>query len=137
MQLLGCLEEIMNYLLIEEGNLVGICDYEPNIGNDNIQVIKYSGNIPRERILYLNEKIVDSKDYVYINNKYIKNTKAVADLLEKNKTARNYLTETDWLVIRHRDQLDLRQETSLTNEQYLDLLAKRQVARESVVEYEG
>lgn len=127
----------MNYLLIEEGNLVGICDYEPNIGNDNIQVIKYSGNIPRERILYLNEKIVDSKDYVYINNKYIKNTKAVADLLEKNKTARNYLTETDWLVIRHRDQLDLRQETSLTNEQYLDLLAKRQVARESVVEYEG
>ena len=127
----------MNYLLIEEGNLVGICDYEPNIGNDNIQVIKYSGNIPRERILYLNEKIVDSKDYVYINNKYIKNTKAVADLLEKNKTARNYLTDTDWLVIRHRDQLDLRQETSLTNEQYLDLLAKRQVARESVVEYEG
>ena len=131
------MEEIMNYLLIEEGNLVGICDYEPNIGNDNIQVIKYSGNIPRERILYLNEKIVDSKDYVYINNKYIKNTKAVADLLEKNKTERNYLTETDWLVIRHRDQLDLRQETSLTNEQYLDLLAKRQVARESVVEYEG
>ena len=127
----------MNYLLIEEGNLVGICDYEPNIGNDNIQVIKYSGNIPRERILYLNEKIVDSKDYVYINNKYIKNTKAVADLLEKNKTARNYLTDTDWLVIRHRDQLDLRQETSLTNEQYLDLLAKRQVARESVVDYEG
>ena len=127
----------MNYLLIEEGNLVGICDYEPNIGNDNIQVIKYSGNIPRERILYLNEKIVDSKDYVYINNKYIKNTKAVADLLEKNKTARNYLTETDWLVIRHRDQLDLRQETSLTNEQYLDLLAKRKLARESVVDYEG
>ena len=127
----------MNYLLIEEGNLVGICDYEPNIGNDNIQVIKYSGNIPRERILYLNEKIVDSKDYVYINNKYIKNTKAVADLLEKNKTARNYLTDTDWLVIRHRDQLDLRQETSLTNEQYLDLLAKRKLARESVVDYEG
>ena len=127
----------MNYLLIEEGNLVGICDYEPNIGNDNIQVIKYSENIPRERILYLNEKIVDSKDYVYINNKYIKNTKAVADLLEKNKTARNYLTDTDWLVIRHRDQIALGQETSLTTEQYLDLLAKRQVARESVVDYEG
>jgi len=45
------------------------------------------------------------------------------------------LNDTDWLVIRHRDQIDLKQQTSLTNEQYLDLLAKRQAARERVVEY--
>lgn len=127
----------MNYLLIENETLVGVCDYEPNIGDDNIQIIKYSGNIPKERILYLDGKIVDSNDYVYINGKYIKNTKAVADLLEQNKNARNYLTDTDWLVIRHRDQLDLNLETSLNNDQYLDLLNKRQEARKQVIDYDG
>lgn len=126
----------MNYLLIENEILVGVCDYKPNIGNDNIQIIKYSGNIPKERILYLDGKIVDSNDYVYINGKYVKNTKAVADLLEKNRNARNYLTDTDWLVIRHRDQLDLNLETSLNNDQYIDLLNKRQEARKQVIEYD-
>lgn len=127
----------MNYLLIENKTLVGVCDYEPNIGNDDIQIIKYSGNIPKERILYLDGKIVDSNNYVQINGKYVKNTKAVADLLEKNKIARDYLTDTDWLVIRHRDQLDLKQPTSLNNDQYLDLLTKRQEARKQVIEYDG
>lgn len=126
----------MNYLLIENGTLVGVCDYEPNIGTDNIQIIKYSGNIPKERILYLNGKIVDNNNFVYTNGKYVKNTKMVSDLLEKNKSARNYLTDTDWLVIRHRDQLDLKLETSLNNEQYIDLLNKRQEARKQVTEYE-
>lgn len=126
----------MNYLLIENETLVGVCDYEPNIGNDNIQIIKYSGNIPKERILYLDGKIVDSNNFVYLNGKYVKNTKAVASILENNKTARNYLTDTDWLVIRHRDQLDLNLETSLNNDQYIDLLNKRQEARKQVVEYD-
>lgn len=126
----------MNYLLIENETLVGVCDYEPNLGNDNIQIIKYSGNIPKERILYLDGKIVDSNNFVYLNGKYVKNTKAIANILENNKTARNYLTDTDWLVIRHRDQLDLNLETSLNNDQYIDLLNKRQEARKQVVEYE-
>lgn len=126
----------MNYLLIENETLVGVCDYEPNLGNDNIQIIKYSGNIPKERILYLEGKIVDSNNFVYLNGKYVKKTKAVADILENNKAARNYLTDTDWLVIRHRDQLDLNLETSLNNDQYIDLLNKRQEARKQVVEYE-
>lgn len=126
----------MNYLLIENEQLVGICDYEPNIGNDDIKILKYSGNIPKERILYLDGKVVDTKNFVFVNGKYIKNTKAVADILNKNKTARNYLTNTDWLVIRHRDQLDLNLKTSLNNNQYIDLLNKRQEARKQVIEYD-
>ena len=125
----------MNYLLIENEKLVGVCDYEPNIGDDDIQVITYSGNIPKERILYLNGKIADSNNYVFINGNYVKRTKAIETLLQTNEEAKNYLNDTDWLVIRHRDQLALEQTTSLTNEQYLDLLAKRQAARERVVEY--
>jgi len=127
----------MNYLLIEKGELVGICDYEPNTADDDIKVIPYSGNIPADRILYLEGKIADSNDYVFINDKYVKKTKAVTELLETNEEARNYLNDTDWLVIRHRDQAALNQETSLTEVQYLDLLTKRQAARERVVEYGG
>lgn len=126
----------MNYLLIENEQLVGVCDYEPNIGNDDIKILKYSGNIPKERILYLDGKVVDTKNFVFVNGKYIKNTKAVADILNKNKTARNYLTNTDWLVIRPRDQLDLNLKTSLNNDQYIDLLNKRQEARKQVIEYD-
>ena len=125
----------MNYLLIENETLVGVCDYEPNIGEDDIKIVKYSGNIPKERILYINGKIEDSSNFVFINGKYIKRTNAVENLLQINADAKSYLTDTDWLVIRHRDQLALGQNTSLTNEQYLDLLVKRQAAREKVNEY--
>lgn len=125
----------MNYLLIENDQLVGVCDYEPNIGEDNIQVITYSGNIPQERIIYVNGKVADMNNYVFINGQYVKKTKAIENLLNTNDEAKRYLNDTDWLVIRHRDQIDLGQTTSLTNEQYLDLLAKRQAAREKVTEY--
>ena len=125
----------MNYLLIENEKLVGVCDYEPNVGNDNIQVITYSGNIPQERLIYVDGKVADMNNYTFINGKYKKKTKAIENLLNTNDEAKHYLNDTDWLVIRHRDQLALGQTTSLTNEQYLDLLAKRQAARERVVEY--
>ncbi len=125
----------MNYLLIENEQLVGVCDYEPNIGDDNVQVITYSGNIPSERIIYVDGKVADMNNYVFINGKYVKKTRAIENLLNTNNEAKRYLNDTDWLVIRHRDQLALGQSTSLSNEQYLDLLAKRQVAREKVNEY--
>lgn len=125
----------MIYLLIENNNLVGICDYKPNIGNDEIQILEYSGSIPKERIIYINGKVADSNDYVLIDEKFVKKTKAVEKLLATNTEARNYLNDTDWLVMRHRDQVDSSQETSLSQDQYLDLLAKRQAARNKVVEY--
>lgn len=125
----------MNYLLIENDKCVGVCDYEPNVGNDNIQVITYSGNIPQERLIYVDGKVADMNNYTFINGKYVKKTKAIENLLNTNDEAKHYLNDTDWLVIRHRDQLALGQTTSLTNEQYLDLLAKRQAARERVVNY--
>ena len=125
----------MNYLLIENEKLVGVCDYEPNVGGDDIHVITYSGNIPRERIIYVDGKVADMNNYVFINGKYVKKTRAIENLLNTNDESKKYLNDTDWLVIRHRDQLALGQTTSLTNEQYLDLLTKRQAARERVVEY--
>jgi hypothetical protein len=128
-------ENDMNYLLLENEELVGVCDYLPNIGEDNIKILPYSGNIPKERILYINGSVEDSNNYTYLNGKLVKKTKAVEKLVQDNAEATDYLTNTDWLVIRHRDQVDLNQTTSLTNEQYLDLLAKRQQARDKVINY--
>ena len=91
--------------------------------------------LSRERIIYVDGKVADMNNYVFINGKYIKKTRAIENLLNTNDEAKHYLNDTDWLVIRHRDQLALGQTTSLTNEQYLDLLTKRQAARERVVEY--
>ena len=125
----------MNYILIENDELVSVCDYIPNIGNDNITVIPYSCNIPQERILYINGHIEDSKNYLYVNGKYIRKTNNIENTVNTNSEARKYLNNTDWLVIRHRDQLELNQETSLTQEEYIDLLEKRQQARERVIDY--
>ena len=50
-----------------------------------------------------------------------------------NAEAKTYLDSTDWLVIRHKDQLDLGITPSLTDEEYKQLLTDRQSARESVL----
>lgn len=51
-----------------------------------------------------------------------------------NNEVRNFLADTDWKVIRHRDQLNLGIETSLTSEEYIALLEQRQEARNKVME---
>ncbi|MCG3463007.1 hypothetical protein [Xenorhabdus bovienii] len=48
-----------------------------------------------------------------------------------------YLKSTDWLVTRHRDQLSLDIEPSITNEEYQSLLIKRQKARVSIADQDA
>lgn len=127
----------MIYLIIENNNLVSVCDYEPNVGDDDVQVIKYSGKIPKERILYIDGKIKDSDNYLFLNGKYVSKNKSLELQVTENHDARSYLVQTDWLVIRHRDQVDLGLETSLSDDEYRELLEKRQTAREKVVDYDG
>src|SRR5574344_1805402 len=47
--------------------------------------------------------------------------------------ASKFLNDSDWKVIRHRDQLALGVETSLTSDEYLALLQERQEARKKVI----
>ena len=46
--------------------------------------------------------------------------------------ARKLLADTDWKVIRHRDQVDAGTPTSMTAEEFAQLLADRQAARDSI-----
>src|SRR5512145_2151148 len=45
---------------------------------------------------------------------------------ENNFNHRLYLRDTDWMVIRHREQLDAGITPSLTDAEYAELMAKRQ-----------
>lgn len=50
-----------------------------------------------------------------------------------NKVALNFLTSSDWKVLRHADQKALQIPTSLTDEEYSQLLADRQAARNVII----
>jgi hypothetical protein len=48
------------------------------------------------------------------------------------QAARQLLADTDWKVMRHRDQLDAGVPTSITAEEFAQLLVDRQTARDSI-----
>lgn len=50
-----------------------------------------------------------------------------------SQQALEFLNKTDWKVIRHRDQIDSGAETSISNEEYQELLKLRQNARNKVL----
>jgi hypothetical protein len=59
----------------------------------------------------------------------------LAPLPSLSDSRTNKLYETDWMVVRHKDQLDLGIITTLTNDQYQKLLAYRQQLRDITKKY--
>ena len=57
----------------------------------------------------------------------------INQVVTTTNTALNFLNDTDWKVTRHRDQQTQGIETSLTEEEYQQLLVDRQNARDSVI----
>jgi hypothetical protein len=52
---------------------------------------------------------------------------------KRNNEAAKFLAETDWKVLRHKDQQDLGLATSLSAEEYQELLQQRQMARKAII----
>lgn len=89
-------------------------------------------------ILYvMPEKPNDGK---YYEPKLIDNKACWVEVSQDSETATNqqifnaieFLNNTDWLIIRHRDQVELGLETSLTEIEYKSLLEKRQAKRDLI-----
>lgn len=57
---------------------------------------------------------------------------AAEDLAKAKADARKLLADTDWKVIRHRDQVDAGLPTSMSAEEFTQLLNDRQAARDSI-----
>jgi hypothetical protein len=50
-----------------------------------------------------------------------------------NAEAQAFLDSSDWKVLRHRDQQDMGLATSLSGEEFQELLQQRQMAREAII----
>lgn len=60
-------------------------------------------------------------------------TRKIEDtVFSRNLKAEQLLKDTDWMVTRHRDQLDMGIKTSMTHNEFLELLHIRQAKREEI-----
>lgn len=73
--------------------------------------------------------------YIYYNGKLaIDDTKErLMNAKKDNLAHQSFLDDTDWKVVRHRDQVELGIETSLTNDEFIELLNQRNEARTSII----
>ena len=77
------------------------------------------------------EDMID--DHIIQGQVYNIETYKVEDTqISLNKKAETFLNKTDWLVQRHREQVDLGIETSLSHQEYGELLNERQSVRDSI-----
>ena len=65
---------------------------------------------------------------VFINNEWVINADTYLSELDKTE-AIAFLQDTDWKIVRHKEQQDLGIETSLTEDEYLELITQRQEKR--------
>ncbi|TDF41889.1 hypothetical protein EYS14_03335 [Alteromonadaceae bacterium M269] len=76
---------------------------------------------PRELEIFFKENGLNKDDYV------IEESSADA-----TRRCLQFLEDTDWQILRHREQVEMNEETSLTPEQYQTLLTERKKARDKV-----
>lgn len=65
---------------------------------------------------------------IFINNEWVINADEYFSKLDKTE-AEKFLKETDWKILRHKEQQELGVEASLSEEEYLDLIIERQERR--------
>ena len=97
------------YYSVKDGYITGKCDSD----------VEGSIGLPEG---YINDGIIRDSAYAVDEN-------GMVELSEKYLSKRN-LNNTDWKVIRHRDQLAQGIDTSLSDEEYQALLTERQSWRE-------
>lgn len=66
---------------------------------------------------------------IFIDNSWVIDADSYFSEIDK-KEAEEFLNNTDWKIIRHKEQQDLGIETTLSEEEYLSLIKNRQERRE-------
>lgn len=119
----------MFYVCVENGRVVGMQNLKPNVP-ESVQVIE----ITDEEYKKINEE--DTHRFNTETMKVEMLPKEVFDqreIEEQNRVYQRYLNSTDWMVLRHLRQKELGIETSLTDEEFRILEAKRQDAATSII----
>lgn len=117
-----------HYVCIENNEITSILNYEPNVPA-SIVVRTITDTEARQ--------INDGTHYYNIGDDDVQSLPqseldALAQL-EANVTAREFLSSTDWKVLRHIREKALGITTSLTESEYLALEQERQNASDSIV----
>lgn len=97
----------------------------------NKQIVMFDGKIfaTDSNLYFLNSE----GKYEKYTDEELKEQQEIKQVVQITNQSLQFLDDTDWKVTRHRDQLALGIETSLTNEEYLNLLTQRQEARDLVI----
>ena len=120
--------EINMFVCIENNEVVSILSYEPNVPS-TIEVVEITDAE--------NQLIKDQTHYFDLVTRTVISL-PTADLEKKEIEKQNipileFLSSTDWKVLRHIRQKALGIATSLTEEQYLELENQRQNAANSII----
>lgn len=97
----------------------------------NKQIVMFDGKVfaTDSNLYFFNSE----GKYEKYTDEELKEQQEIKQVVQTTNQSLQFLDDTDWKVTRHRDQLALGIETSLTNEEYLNLLTQRQEARDLVV----
>ena len=116
------------FVCIENKEITAILSYEPNVP-DTVEVVEISDNDY--------QKIVAKTHFFDTETNTVNSvSQEVIDSIAAEKTNvehREFLSRTDWKVLRHIRQKALGIPTSLTEEEYLDLENQRQNAANSII----
>jgi hypothetical protein len=119
----------MYYVCIEENQVVGVMNYEPSVPL-TVSVVRISDE------MYGN--LAAGSHYFDTSDNTIKSVPSSQTALKsqesKNIIERNFLSQTDWKVLRHLRQKTLGIPTTLTEDQYLELEQQRHAAASRIVE---
>ena len=123
----------MHYVLIENGRIIGIINYEPSIPDS---VTKISITDEQHKLITESEthyfdiatNTVKAFDQSVLDQR---NQKQAQDVI--NAENRFFLESTDWKVLRHLRQKALEVNTSLTEAEYLALEQQRSEAAARIV----
>jgi hypothetical protein len=124
----------MYYIVIENGEISSVLNYEPNVPETHT-VVEISDaeheSIVTAKTHYfdLTDNTVKSYSQTHLDTEVAKETQRIA-----NAEKRKFLAQSDWKVMRHIREKALGQTTTLTDQQYLDLEQSRATAAAAIVE---
>lgn len=123
----------MYYLLVENNQVISVLDYEPEVP-DSVTVVMLTAeehkDLIEDKISYFDVPSMSIKKY---SQDQLNQQASVEEQEKINAENRDFLSKTDWKVLRHLRQKALGVETSLTEEQYLELENQRHSAANSIV----
>ena len=93
-------------------------------------VIRNNEYLETEKLLFGDIEVAKKphEKAIFINNNWVIDADSYFKELDK-KEAQDFLKNTDWQIIRHKEQKELGVETSLTDDEYLELILQRQKRR--------